>query len=60
VVVVDGNPLADIRSSDKIRTVVLNGRVYDGMTLDQLAPNPRKRETFFFQKQHGASTPAQP
>ena len=60
VVVLDADPLADIRNSDKIRAVVLNGRVYDGTTLDQLAPNPRKREPFFFQKQHGASSTAQP
>jgi imidazolonepropionase-like amidohydrolase len=54
VVVLDDNPLADIRNSDHIRWVVLNGRVYDSLTLDQLAPNPHKREPFFFQKDQPA------
>jgi imidazolonepropionase-like amidohydrolase/Tol biopolymer transport system component len=54
VVVLDDNPLADIRNSDHIRWVILNGRVYDSLTLDQLAPNPHKREPFFWQKDQPA------
>ena len=50
LVVLDDNPLADIRNSDHIRLVIQNGRVYDSLTLDQLAPNPHKREPFFWQK----------
>jgi len=50
LVVLDDNPLADIRNSDHIRFVIQNGRVYDSLTLDQLAPNPHKREPFFWQK----------
>jgi hypothetical protein len=34
--------------------VVQNGRVYDSLTLDQLAPNPHKREPFFWQKEKPA------
>jgi Tol biopolymer transport system component/imidazolonepropionase-like amidohydrolase len=54
LVVLDDNPLADIRNSDHIRLVIQNGRVYDSLTLDQLAPNPHKREPFFWQKEKPA------
>jgi cytosine/adenosine deaminase-related metal-dependent hydrolase len=50
LVVLDDDPLADIHNSDHIRFVIQNGRVYDSLTLDQLAPDPHKREPFFFQK----------
>jgi imidazolonepropionase-like amidohydrolase/Tol biopolymer transport system component len=50
LVVLDDNPLADIHNSDHIRLVIQNGRVYDARTLDQLAPDPHRREPFFFQK----------
>jgi imidazolonepropionase-like amidohydrolase/Tol biopolymer transport system component len=50
VVVLDANPLEDIRNTDKIKTVILNGRVYDSMTLDQLAPDKVKRKPFYWQK----------
>ena len=52
--VLDANPLDDIRNSDHIRFVIQNGRVYDSLTLDQLAPNPHKREPFFWQKDRPA------
>jgi len=35
--------------------VVLNGRVYDSMTLDQIAPDAHKREPFFWQQPKGGS-----
>jgi len=54
VVVLDDNPLADLHNSDHIRYVIQNGRVYDSLTLDQLAPNPHKREPFFWQKDRPA------
>jgi imidazolonepropionase-like amidohydrolase/Tol biopolymer transport system component len=54
VVVLDANPLDDIYNSDDVRWVVLNGRVYDGKTLDQVAPVARKREPFFWQKESPA------
>jgi imidazolonepropionase-like amidohydrolase/Tol biopolymer transport system component len=54
VVVLDDNPLADIHNSDHIRFVIQNGRVYDSLTLDQLAPNPHKREPFFWQREKPA------
>jgi imidazolonepropionase-like amidohydrolase/Tol biopolymer transport system component len=54
MVVLDANPLEDIRNTASIGLVVLNGRVYDSMTLDQIAPDPHKREPFFWQQKGGS------
>ena len=46
LIVLDADPLADIRNTTSIRYVLVNGRIYDGMTLEQLgnepAPAPRR------------------
>ncbi|MDP9121395.1 MAG: amidohydrolase family protein, partial [Acidobacteriota bacterium] len=49
VVVLDANPLEDIRNTEKVNLVVANGRVYDGATLDQLGNHPKKRQPFYWQ-----------
>jgi hypothetical protein len=57
LVVLDANPLDDIYNSDDVAFVVQNGRVYDGVNLDQLAPDKVKRPQFFWQKERlGVST----
>ena len=38
MVLLDGNPLRDIRNTVEIDRVVKDGRLYDGDTLDQLWP----------------------
>lgn len=48
--VIEGNPLEDIRVSDKVRWVVLDGRLYDGDTLTQQYPERVKRPPLFFEK----------
>ena len=50
LVVLDKNPLEDIRNSDSVRFVMLNGRLYDAATLDQIAPDARKRPPFWWQR----------
>lgn len=42
LVILDKNPLENIRNTNTITHVVKNGRVYDGNTLDELLPTPRK------------------
>jgi Tol biopolymer transport system component len=41
LVILDRNPLDDIRNSKAIRYVMRGGRLYDGETLDQVAPSAR-------------------
>lgn len=47
--VIEGEVLADIRRSEKVRYTVINGRVYDAMTMNQLAPEPRVRPPLSFE-----------
>ncbi|MGD2113716.1 MAG: amidohydrolase family protein [Acidobacteriota bacterium] len=50
VLVLSENPLDDLRASRTVETVVLGGRVYDAATLDQVAPEERPREPFFWER----------
>ncbi len=42
LVILDQNPLTDIRNSNSIKTVMKNGELYDGETLDRITPSPVK------------------
>jgi Tol biopolymer transport system component len=44
LVILDANPLDDIRNTNTIRYVMRNGRLYDGETLDALWPDQRTVE----------------
>ncbi len=50
LVVLDGNPLADIRQSDTVRMVMVNGRLYDAATLNQIAPVARERPKLYWER----------
>lgn len=41
LVILDADPLADLRNSVKIHRVMLDGRLYDGDTLDEIWPRSR-------------------
>lgn len=49
LIVMEKDPLADIRNSDSIRYVMLNGRLYDAATMDQIGTRPTKRPPFFWE-----------
>ena len=51
LLVLDRDPLADIRASESVSRVMLNGRLYDGSTLDELMPRARKRGSFWWERQ---------
>ena len=44
LVVLDANPLENIRNTNTMRYVMKNGRLYDGNTLDELWPRQKKME----------------
>ncbi len=44
LVIMSSNPLENIRNTNTITHVVKNGRVYDGNTLDEILPTPRKMD----------------
>jgi Tol biopolymer transport system component/imidazolonepropionase-like amidohydrolase len=49
LVVLDRNPLENIRHSETINMVVLNGRVLDGKTLNELGEEGRERLPFWWE-----------
>jgi Tol biopolymer transport system component/imidazolonepropionase-like amidohydrolase len=49
LVVLDRNPLDDIRHSDSVRMVMLNGRLLDASTLDETVTRDRRRPPFPWQ-----------
>ena len=53
LVVVDGNPLSDIRLSENVSYTMLNGRLYDAGSMNQVAPDKVARRQFFFEKEGG-------
>ena len=54
VIVLDKDPLADIRNTESVRWVIANGRVYDAATLDEGGNHPKKREPFYWQREKPA------
>ena len=42
LLVLDANPLQDIRNTNTVRYVMKNGRLYDGNSLDEIYPTARK------------------
>lgn len=51
LVIMDQNPLENIRNTNSIRYVVKNGRLYDGSTLDEVYPTPRKLDISVWTKE---------
>ena len=51
--IVDGDVLDNIRLSENVAYTVLNGRLYDASTMNQLAPEQVERPTFFFEREGG-------
>jgi imidazolonepropionase-like amidohydrolase/Tol biopolymer transport system component len=51
LIVVDGNPVADIRQSEKVLYTVVNGRLYDAATMNELGNHPRERAKYWWEKE---------
>jgi imidazolonepropionase-like amidohydrolase/Tol biopolymer transport system component len=50
LVVLDKDPTADIRNSDKVSRVMLGGRLYDATTLDEVGTGTAKRGAYWWEK----------
>ena len=53
LIVLDKNPLEDLRNTDSVRYTMVNGRLYDAATMNELGPQPRERAKFFFEREGG-------
>lgn len=49
IIVIDGNPLEDIRVTDRVTHTMVNGRLYDATTMNQLVPAAEPRAKFFWE-----------
>ncbi|MEE8523655.1 MAG: amidohydrolase family protein, partial [Thermoanaerobaculia bacterium] len=53
LIVIDGDPLEDLRRSEHVVYTMLGGRLYDASTMNQIAPDEVERREFFFEKEGG-------
>ena len=58
LVVLDRNPLEDLRHSNTIDQVMKNGRLYEGESLDEVWPRNRKAGPFYWQNDGWSETRA--
>ncbi len=49
LIVLDANPLDDIRLSTKLRYVLVNGRLYESATMNEIAPESKPRARFWWE-----------
>ena len=50
LVMLDFNPLEDIRNTETVNMVMVNGRLYDGMTLNQVGNHPEERAVLWWER----------
>ncbi|CAN5717844.1 amidohydrolase family protein [soil metagenome] len=58
LVILSGNPLEDLRSTNSIRYVMMNGRLHEGDTLNEVWPTTREMGPFYWQTEGRAPAPA--
>ena len=51
LLVLEKNPLEDLRNSTSIQYTMVGGRLFDAMTLDEVGGRQRKQEPLFFQRE---------
>ncbi len=49
LIVINGNPVADLRQSENVEMTMVNGRLYDAATLNEIGNYDSKRTPFFFE-----------
>ena len=49
IIVIEGNPLQDIRQSEKVTWTMVNGRLYDAATLNEVGARERKRAKYWWE-----------
>ena len=56
LVVIDGDVLSDIRKSEYVEYTVLNGRIYEAATMNEVG-SKKKRAPFFFEENNATFMP---
>lgn len=57
MVMLSGDILKDIRQSDQITQVMINGRVYDVNSMNEVGIRPKARKPLFFEGKNGGNVP---
>jgi imidazolonepropionase-like amidohydrolase len=50
LIVLDRNPLENIRNTESISMVMMNGRLYDAKTLNEVGNQPRERQKLYWER----------
>lgn len=53
LIVLDRNPLENIRNTHSVHYTMVNGRLFDAATMNEVGNHPRPRKPFFFQTAGG-------
>jgi len=51
LIVIDGNPLQDIRVTENVVYTMVNGRLYDAATMNEIGNRDKKRTMFYFEQE---------
>jgi imidazolonepropionase-like amidohydrolase/Tol biopolymer transport system component len=57
MIILDANPLENIRNSEKIHAVILNGRFYEAENLNELHTGNRTTKPYYFERSRGNAFP---
>lgn len=49
LIVLDKNPLENLRNSESIRYTIVNGRIFDALSMNEIGNHPRTRRPFYFE-----------
>ena len=51
LIVIDGNPLEDIRSTENVEYTMINGRLYDSSTMNEIGTRQKERMPFWWEQE---------
>ena len=57
ILILDKNPIDNIRNSNTVKYVIKNGRIYDANTLDEVWPLEKKADSFYWQTKKPTGLP---
>lgn len=49
--IVGGNPLENLRTTENVAYVMVNGRLFDARTMDEIGHHAREREPFYWERE---------
>jgi imidazolonepropionase-like amidohydrolase/Tol biopolymer transport system component len=55
LVVLDADPTQDIRNTEKVHRVMLGGRLYDPLTMNEVSTGDRRRQPYWWEAQGGGA-----